>query len=100
MPKSVGIRMDEELLKKLDKMSKEESLDRSTLVRKLLQKGYKLRKKEKAAEKYKKGRITLGKAAEEAETTIWEMEKFLVESGYKSEYSVEDLEREISEISR
>ncbi len=42
----------------------------------------------------------MGKAAEESETTIWEMEKFLVESGYKSEYSVEDLEREISEISR
>jgi len=100
MPKSVGIRMNDELLEKLDKMSKEENLDRSTLVRKLVEKGYKLQKKEKAADKYKKGQLTLSKAAEEAEITIWEMEKFLIDSGYKSQYSVKDLEREISEISR
>ncbi len=47
MPKSVGIRMDEELLKKLDEMSEEESLDRSTLMRRLLKKGYKIAEKEK-----------------------------------------------------
>lgn len=90
--------MDEELLKKLDKMSEEKSLDRSTLMRRLLKKGYEIAEKEKAAEKYKQGKITLTKAAEEAETTVWEMEKFLVESGYKSEYSIKDLEREISEL--
>ena len=55
-------------------------------------------RKEIAAEKYKKGQITLDKAAEEAEITLWEMEKFLVESGYKSDYSVKDLEKETSEI--
>ena len=96
MSKSIGIRMDERLLEKLDKISEEENLDRSTLVRKLLRKGLEITEKEKAAEKYKKGKITLSKAAEEAEATVWEMEKFLVESGYKSEYSIKDLEREIS----
>ena len=98
MPKSVGIRMDDELLKKLDEMSNEESVDRSTLVRRLVRKGYELRKKEIAANKYKEGRITLSKAAEEAGITVWEMEKYLVESGYKSEYSVKDLEREMSNV--
>jgi metal-responsive CopG/Arc/MetJ family transcriptional regulator len=99
MSKSVGIRMDDELLRKLDEMSEDENMDRSTLVRRLVRKGYRLRKKERAAEKYKKGEVTLSKAAEKAETTIWEMEKFLFESGYKSEYSVKDLQREISEVS-
>ena len=98
MSKAVGIRMDEKLLKKLDEMSEEESIDRSALVRKLLRKGYEEMRKEIAAEKYKKGQITLDKAAEEAEITLWEMEKFLVESGYKSDYSVKDLEKETSEI--
>lgn len=98
MSKAVGIRMDEKLLKKLDELSEEESIDRSALVRKLLRKGYEEMRKEIAAEKYKKGQITLDKAAEEAETTLWEMEKFLVESGYKSDYSVKDLEKETSEI--
>lgn len=98
MPKSVEIRMDEELLEKLEALSNEENLDRSTLVRKLLREGYKKRKKERAAEKYKKGKVTLSKVAEEAETTIWEMEKFLIDSGYISKYSVKDLQREISQI--
>ncbi len=51
MPKSVGIRMDDELLRKLDEMSEDENVDRSTLVRRLVRKGYKLRKKERAAER-------------------------------------------------
>ncbi|KXA92683.1 hypothetical protein AKJ65_07205 [candidate division MSBL1 archaeon SCGC-AAA259E19] len=80
-------------------MSDEKGLDRSTLMRKLLEKKYKTMKKEETAEEYKKGQITLSKAAEEAETTIWVMEKFLIDSGYKSNYSIKDLERESSEIS-
>ena len=79
-------------------MSDEENVDRSTLVRRLVRKGYELRKKEMAAERYKKGRITLSRAAEKADVTVWEMERYLTESGYKSEYSVKDLERETSKL--
>lgn len=49
----------------------------------------------KAAEDYVKGRITLSEAAKKAELTIWEMEQYLVANGYKSGYSVEDLEKEL-----
>ena len=44
---------------------------------------------------YKKGKITLSEAANRANLTLWEMEKFLVDRGYKSEYSIEDLEKEM-----
>lgn len=98
MPESVGIRMDEELLNNLNELSREENMDRSTLVRKLLRKGLKEWKKDQAAERYRRGEITLTKAAEEAEITIWEMEKFLVNSGYVSKYSVKDLKRELSKL--
>lgn len=98
MPKFVEIRMDEDLLKKLDELSERENVDRSTLVRKLLREGYETEKKRRAAERYKRGEITLSKAAEEAETTLWEIEKFLVNSGYISKYSIEDLKREIDLI--
>ncbi len=40
------------------------------------------------------GRITMSEAARMAELTIWEMEQYLVEQGYKSEYSIDDLRRE------
>lgn len=94
MPKSVGIRMDEDLIKKLDRLASQENLDRSTIVRKLLKEGYGDYLKKRAAERYKKGRITISKAAEVAGITVWEMEKFLVEEGYKSSYSIEDLKKE------
>ncbi|MFW6111305.1 MAG: UPF0175 family protein [Thermoproteota archaeon] len=60
----------------------------------MLRKGIKLHKKEIAAQKYRKGEITISQAAREAGTTIWEMEKFLVESGYTSQYNIKDLQRE------
>jgi len=50
--------------------------------------------KEKAAERYLQGKATLSKAAHESGLTLWEMEKYLVERGFKSSYSTEDLEKE------
>lgn len=57
--------------------------------------GYRDFIRSKAAERYLKEKITLSEAAHQAELTIWEMEKFLVEQGFKSNYSTEDLEREM-----
>jgi len=51
--------------------------------------------KQKAKEKYLAGKITLSEAARMAGMTIWEMQKYLVEEGYKSEYSIEDLEKDL-----
>ena len=38
--------------------------------------------------------ITMSKAAKVAGLTLWEMEKCMIEQGYRSDYSVEDLEKE------
>ena len=40
--------------------------------------------------------ITMSKAAKVAGLTLWEMEKCMIEQGYKSDYSIEDLEKESS----
>ena len=50
--------------------------------------------KEWAAQKYMSGKITLSEAADQADLTLWEMEQCLVERGFKSSYSLEDLKRE------
>jgi len=52
-----------------------------------------------AAEEYIKGSITLSKAAEKAQFTLWEMERYLVEKGFKSDYPIEDLEKEFELLS-
>ncbi len=91
----IGIRLERDMLKKIQKLEKKESLDRSTILRKLILIGYKYLVKKQAAEDYIKSKITLSEAAHRAEVTLWEMEQFLIEEGFKSSYSVEDLQNEL-----
>lgn len=95
MGEAIGIRLDESFLKKIEELSKEEVLNRSSTIRKLVYMGYISLIKKKSAEDYIKGKITISEAAHRAEISIWEMEKYLVEQGYKSEYSIEDLNKEL-----
>lgn len=98
MAEAIGIRLDKNFLKKIEKLSKEEVLDRSSTIRKLVYVGYQNIIKKKAMQEYTRGKITISEAANMAEITIWEMEQYLVEQGYKSSYSIEDLEKEIKLI--
>lgn len=95
MGQAIGVRLPNNVLKQIEKLSKEEMEDRSTVVRKLILIGYKDFMQMKSAEEYIEGSITLPEAAYRAGLTIWEMEKYLVEHGFKSSYSIEDLEREM-----
>ena len=95
MSQPLGIRLPKEILEKINRLSKEEMQDRSTIIRKLLVLGYAQLIRKRAAEEYVNGSITLSKAAEQAGLTVWEMEKYLVEGGFKSSYSIEDLEKEL-----
>lgn len=97
---ALGIRLPKEVLSRIEKLSRQEHEDRSTMIRKLLMLGYSDFVKEKAAEKYLSGRVTLSGAAHRAGLTLWEMERYLVERGYKSSYSIEDLERELNLLKR
>ena len=100
MRQAIGIRLPGEVLKQVEKLSKEEMEDRSTIIRKLVVMGYNDFMKKKVAEEYIKGTITLSKAASKAGLTIWEMEKYLIEQGFKSSYSIEDLKKEMKFLER
>ena len=95
MAEAIGIRLDKNFLKKIEKLGKEEVLDRSSTIRKLVYLGYQNMIKKRAMQEYIQGKITISEAASTAEITIWEMEQYLVEQGYNSSYSIEDLEKEI-----
>jgi len=95
MSDAIGIRLEESFLKAVDEMSVEESVDRSTMIRKMLRMGFSDYLKQKAKEKYLSGKITLSEAAKMAKITIWEMQKDLIDGGYKSSYSVKDLEEDL-----
>ena len=55
MTEAIGIRLDEDFLKTIDKISKEESMDRSVILRKLLKIGFIDFIKQKVKEKYIQG---------------------------------------------
>lgn len=95
MSEAIGIRIEEDFLSSVDKLSEEESLDRSSMLRKLLHLGFSDYMKHKVKEKYLAGKITLSEAAKMANLTLWEMQKYLVEGGYQSSYSIEDLEEDL-----
>jgi predicted HTH domain antitoxin len=98
MSEPVGIRLPKDVLKLIEKLSEEEMEDRSTTIRKLVMMGYRDLLKKKASEQYIKGTLTISEAAKQAGLTIWEMEKYLVENGFRSEYSTEDLEKELKSL--
>ena len=91
---AIGVRLSKDVLSRIEKLSKEEHEDRSTIIRKLVILGYADLMKERAAQKYLSGKLTLSAAAHQADLTLWELEQYLVERGFKSSYSIEDLERE------
>ncbi|MEK6893256.1 MAG: UPF0175 family protein [Nanoarchaeota archaeon] len=95
MTQPIGIRLPKEMMSKIDKLGKQEMADRSTIIRKLVMAGYYDFMKKKTAEEYAKGNLTLSEAAEQTGLTIWEMERYLIENGFRSSYSAEDLEKEI-----
>ncbi len=100
MGQAIGIRLPKEVLKQIERLSKEESEDRSTVIRKLVILGYKDLMRRKVTEEYAAGSITISEAAYRAGLTIWEMERYLVERGFRSGYSIEDLEGEIKSLGR
>ncbi len=94
----VAVRMDADFLEKIDLLSHDEAVDRSTMIRELVRKGYQERLKELAAQSYKAGRITFSEAAYRAGLTLWEMQHYLVDKGVISSYSLEDLQQEMELI--
>ena len=95
MTEAIGVRIDEVFLKKIEELSEKESVDRSTMIRKLSTIGYKEFMKEKAAMEYMEEKITFSEAANIAGVSLFDMEKFLISKGFVSKFSIEDLKEEL-----
>jgi predicted HTH domain antitoxin len=93
---SVGVRLSKKLLDYIDKEAEKESVDRSVIIRKLVERGVAEMEKEKAAKMYMEGKVSISGAAQTARLTIPEMLDYLVSQGYKSDYSMEDFRRGVT----
>ncbi|MDI6859920.1 MAG: UPF0175 family protein [Methanocellales archaeon] len=75
----LALRTTPEVERSLDKLAALEARKKSDEIRFVLEIGIKERLREIAMEKYMKGEITLEKAAEIAEISVWEMVELLQE---------------------
>jgi predicted HTH domain antitoxin len=73
MPVTFTTRIEEELAKVIDEVSKEEGMDRSTVIRRFLTKAAKEWMIGKSLQDYEEGKITLWQAAEKCGVSLWEM---------------------------
>jgi predicted HTH domain antitoxin len=73
MPVTLTTRVEDELAKVIDTVSKEEGMDRSTVIRRFLMKAVKEWLIEKSLREYEDGKITLWQAARKCGLSLWEM---------------------------
>jgi predicted HTH domain antitoxin len=78
---SISARIPEEIFKELKTFMKEESLEKSASIRKLLTEGLQHWKEQKALEALKEGKMSFLKAAELAGGSAWDFADLVREKG-------------------
>ena len=73
MPVTYTTRIEEDLAKVIDEVSKEEGMDRSTVIRRFLMKAVKEWLIERSLEDYAQGKVTLWQAAKRCGLSLWEI---------------------------
>jgi len=91
----VSARLPREIVKLIEEIAREEKIDKSTVVERALEHYMREWRLNKAVESYRKGLVTLSRAAEIAGVSIWEMIDVLVQKKVTLQYSVEDLEEDL-----
>ncbi len=86
----VSVRLRKEELDAINEIAREEKTDKTTAVRRTLALGTKQYLLEKALSNYIKGKISVGKAAEQANVSLWEMMDLLKERNIQSNLDSSD----------
>jgi len=93
---TVAARVSKEVSDLINEISAEEKVDRSTVVRRLLDMGARDWRVQTALDKYGQGSVTLLKAAEIAGISIYEMIALLEEREMPYRYDISDLEEYVN----
>ena len=94
----ISLTVPKELLEKSEKIAKEKLEDRSTVIRELLALGLNQYMIEDALTLYSEGTISMGKASEMADVSIWKFLDVMKERKIPIRYDLEDLKKEIKNI--
>ncbi|WP_135829751.1 UPF0175 family protein [Halorussus halobius] len=96
--KHVTARVSEDLYEKIERIKDEEQTDRSTTINRLLERGVGDWQIETAVRRYREGTVSLGRAAELADVSVWRFLDVLDERGVETNYDESDLEADIAAV--
>lgn len=97
MGETITTRVDDKDAAEIRAIEREEHLDRSAVVRRLLSKAIREWKIEKALHEYKEHKITIGKAAKIAGLTLREALALASAKGIPFQYTIKELQEDSKE---
>jgi predicted HTH domain antitoxin len=95
---AVTARLPRDMLREVERLAEEMKVDRSELIRRLLDSALREKRVKEAVQAYREGRVTLWKAAERAGLSLREMIELAKEEKIPVSYSLEDLRRDIEYV--
>lgn len=98
MGKTITSRLPDKMVEEIERIAKLENLDRSSVVRRLLNKAIPEWKLEYALKLYQHKEISLGKAAELSSLSIWEMLEKLSQNKIPLNYDLEELKNDLEKV--
>jgi predicted HTH domain antitoxin len=98
MGKIMTFRLPDEMAKTIEEIAEIEKLDKSSVIRRLLDKGITQWKEEFALKLYQDREVSLGRAAEIASLSIWEFLDKLAEKNIPINYDTDDLLHDLQNI--
>lgn len=98
MGKTITSRLPDKMVEEIERIAKLENLDRSSVVRRLLNKAIPEWKLEYALKLYQHKEISLGKAAELSSLSIWEMLEKLAQNRIPLNYDLEELKSDLEKV--
>jgi TDG/mug DNA glycosylase family protein len=94
----VNLRLEEDLLEELERVSEEEALDRATMIRRLLRDSLKRWHLDRALRGYERGEVSIGRAAEEAGLSQWELMDVIRREGVTYRMSAADVRERLADL--
>jgi len=98
--KAVTARLPREMLREVERLAKKMKVDRSELIRRLLDFALQQKRIEEAVRAYQEGKVTLWKAAEMAGLSLREMMELARVKKIAVSYTIDDLRRDVEYVRR
>lgn len=96
--KHVTARVPEDLFEEIERIQTAERTDRSTAIKRLLERGVDDWRVETAVRRYRDGEVSLGRAAELADLSPWRFIDVLDDRGVEATYTKADLAADVAAV--